>query len=174
MRLLANDVLDERLRWLRSALNKLEGTEERPRARKTARRRVLAGLRRVREQVDALFPAIVERSAPRARKTGEERVKALKRAGWVPQGSIAAVRFAGAGVPIKHVKWKTQAIVAGERKYIPRKGWVQDQHTRVDKHEVILAPGWAVAIGADKPSELRAAKKSVTLRKAALVARALT
>lgn len=174
MTALAHQGLDKSLKTLRRTLCKLYlTTSDRPIARRNARRRVLTALRKMREVVDESFPAIVERAAPKAKKTGEKRVEALEKAGWVRQGSIAAARFAGAGVPVKHVKWKTTAIVAGERKYIPRKGWVQDQHTRGDNHEAILVPAWAAAIGPDKPSELRAAKKSVTLRKAALVAEAL-
>lgn len=173
---LAHQGLDKSLKTLRRTLRKLYlTTSDRPIARRNARRRVLSALRKLREVVDESFPAIVERAAPRARKTGEARVEALKKAGWgVVQGSIAAARFAGAGVPVKHVKWKTIATIVGERKYVSRIGWVQDQRTRTDNHEAILVPGWAIAIGPNKPSELRAAKKSVTLRKAVVVAEALT
>ena len=174
MTALAHQGLNKSLKTLRRTLRKLYlTTSDRPIARRNARRRVLTALRKMREVVDESFPAIVERSAPKARKTGEARVEALEKAGWVRQGSIAAARFAGAGVPVKHVKWKTRAIVAGERKYVPRKGWVTKQSTRVDNHETAFVPAWAHAIGPDKPSALRAAKKSVTLRKAALVAGAL-
>lgn len=156
---------DDALKQLARALRKTAGTEGRPIARRNARQAALRGLRHVRALLDEKAPAIVVRSEPRVRKTGEKRVEALEKAGWVRQGSIAAARFAAAGVPVKHVKWKTTAIVAGERKYIPRKGWVQDQHTRVDRHETILVPRWALAIGPDNPTKLRAAKKDPLLRK---------
>lgn len=171
---LAHLPLHKRLRALRQAMRKLcLTTSDRPIARRNARRRVLAELRRARETVDEFFPAIVERAAPRVRKIGPARVSTLQKAGWIQQGSIAVARFAAAGVPVKRVKWKTITTVPGERKYVPRKGWVQEQRTHVEHHEVMLVPAWAIAVGSDKPSELRAAKKSVSLRKAALVAAAV-
>lgn len=171
---LAHAPLDKRLRTLKASLRKLYlAGPDRPIARRNARRRVLSALRLMRATVDECFPAIVERTEPRARKTGDKRVKELEKAGWVEEQASVATRFAAAGVPVKHVKWKTTATVLGERKYVPGKGWVQDQHERVDHHDVFLVPEWAAAIGHDKPTALRAAKKSITLRKAALSAEGL-
>jgi hypothetical protein len=172
---LAHQGFDKSLTTLRRTLRKLYLTaSDRPIARRNARRRVLTALRKMREVVDESFPAIVERAAPRARKTGKARIAALEKAGWVQETPHGATVFAAAGVPIKHVKWKTPAVVFEERKYVQRKGWVQKQRARAVRHEVFLIPAWAAAIGPDKPSELRAAKKSITLRKAALVAEALS
>jgi hypothetical protein len=137
---------DELLRQLRRDLAKLDGTEERPIARRNARRRVLGSLRRIRAYVDESFPAIVDRTGTK-RLTVEGRVKRLERAGWTYMGQIPwATICATVGVPAKpHPSGNGQGI------------WI---------------PGWARAIGPD-PSKLRAAVKSVTIRRAALATQAL-
>lgn len=175
MTALAHQGLNKSLKTLRRTLRALYlTTSDRPIARRNARRRVLTALRKMREVVDESFPAIVKRAAPQARKTGEARVKALEKAGWSVVNANVAAAFGAAGVPLKRVAWKTERELASHSTYVPRKGWVYKRRTEPEYHAVLLAPEWAVAIGSNKPSELRAAKKSVALRKAALVAEALT
>jgi hypothetical protein len=171
---LAHQGLDKSLKTLRHTLRKLYLTaNDRPIARRNARRRVLAALRKMREVVDESFPAIVERSAPRVRKSPEQRVKALQAAGWVRVSSIAD-GYAVTGVPAKVIKWREVQELSTPPTYVKRKGWVNGATKTTITHVVRLIPAWAAAIGPDKPSELRAAKKSITLRKAALVAEALS
>lgn len=166
--------LDFEYRNLRRALIKLDGTEGRKLARRNARTRVLTSLRKLRAAVDTSYPAIVERSAPRERKSPEQRIKALEKAGWVrrPEAS-QLVAYAAAGVPIKRLRWKVVTESASPATYVKRKGWVTGKTKNTVTHEVRMIPAWAAAIGPDKPTELRAAKKSMKLRKVALVVEGL-
>lgn len=165
--------LDFEYRNLRRALIKLDATEGRRLARRNARTRVLTSLRKLRAAVDTSYPAIVERSAPRERKSPEQRIKALEKAGWIRHSTTSLGAYAAAGVPIKHIKWNVVSESQSPATYVKRKGWVSGTTKNTVMHEVHLIPRWAKVIGFDKPTELRAAKKSVKLRKAALVVEAL-
>lgn len=171
---LAHAPLDKRLRTLKGSLRKLYlTTQDRPIARRNARRRVLSALRLMRTTVDEHFPAIVERSAPRERKSPEQRIKALEKAGWIRHSTTSLGAYAAAGVPIKHFKWKVVTESQSPGTYVKGKGWVHGTTKNTVTHEVHLIPRWAYVIGPDKPTELRAAKKSMKLRKAALVVEGL-
>ena len=165
--------LDFEYRNLRRVIMKLDGTADRPIARRNGRRRVLASLRKLRAAIDTTYPAIVNRSEPRTRKSPAERIRALEKAGWVRHGASSLGAYAAAGVPIKHIKWKVVTESKSPATYVKRKGWVHGTTKNTVTHEVHLIPTWAKAIGPDKPTELRAAKKSIRLRKAALVVEAL-
>lgn len=165
--------LDFEYRNLRRVLMKLDGTEGRKLARRNARTRVLASLRKIRTALDTSYPAIVNRSEPRARRSPAERIRELEKAGWVRHGTSSLGAYAAAGVPIKHIKCKVETRSASPATYVARKGWVSGHTTNTVTHEVHLIPRWALVIGPDKPTELRAAKKSVKLRKAALVVEGL-
>jgi hypothetical protein len=135
---------------LRRSLAKLPSTAERPIARRNARKRVLGELRRVRAELDREFPAIVVRATVKRLKTVEGRIKRLERKGWDEVDEPSAAEFAAAGVPLqRHV------LTEGRHRY-------RDLGIRY------YVPGWAVAIGSKNPSKLRAAKRSVTLQRAAV------
>ena len=158
---LAHAPLDKRLRTLKASLRKLYlAGPDRPIARRNARHRVLSAMRLLRATVDECFPAIVERSEPRARKTGRKRFEHLKKTGWVEVTPQIATAFAAAGVTIRYVTWEEEKVVT--------RGWPLKRVVEKINQRVALVPKWANAIGADKPTALRAAKKSITLRKAAL------
>lgn len=163
--------IDDALRALRNACVSLTSTADRPIARRNARKKVLGTLRKIRAVVDEQFPAIVNRSAPRLRRTPKEREKALERAGWV-RTSMAG-HFAAAGVPVKRVAWKEVVVSTSPATYVKRKGWVSGATSHTVKHESLFIPRWAKVIGPHKPTELRAVKKSRTLQKATLVTEAL-
>lgn len=167
----SNDI-DFEYRKLRRMIARLDGTEDRMIARRNARTRVLASLRKLRAAIDMTYPAIVNRSEPRARKSPAERIRALEKAGWVRHASINLGAYAAAGVPIKHFKWKVVTESQSPGTYVKGKGWVSGTTKNTVVHEVHMIPAWAKAIGLH-PTELRAAKKSVKLRKAALVVEAL-
>lgn len=137
---------DELLRQLRRDLAKLDGTTDRPIARRNARRRVLGSLRRIRAAVDESFPAIINRTGTK-RLTVDGRIRRLERAGWkYVNPSPWAPICATTGVPAKpHPSGQGQGL---------------------------YVPGWAVAIGPD-PTKLKAAVRSVTIRRAALATQAL-
>lgn len=164
--------LDFEYRNLRRTLIKLDGTADRPRARKNARTRVLASLRKLRAAVDTTYPAIVERSAPRERRSPQARIKALEKAGWVQiKGGFGG--YAVAGVRVRRIAWNETQTSTSPATYVKRKGWVSGTTSHIVGHAVYLVPAWADIIGPDKPTELRAAKKSMKLRKVALVVEAL-
>lgn len=163
--------IDSTIRVFHRLVAKLPATADRPIARRNARKRVLASLWKLRALVDEAYPAIVNRSEPRTRRSPQERAKALERAGWVR--TSAAGHYAAAGVPIKRVAWTEVHESQSPPSYVARKGWVRGTTRSVVKHEALFIPKWASVIGHDKPTELRAAKKSMKLRKAALVVEAL-
>ena len=165
--------IDFEYRNLRRVIVKLDGTADRPIARRNGRRRVLASLRKLRAAIDMTYPAIVNRSEPRARKSPAERIRVLEKAGWIRHASINLGAYAAAGVPIKHFKWKVVTESQSPGTYVKGKGWVHGTTKNTVTHEVNMIPRWAKVIGHDKPTELRAAKKSMKLRKAALVVEAL-
>ena len=107
--------------------------------------------------------AQVARGANRAR--GEVRVGSARS---LPRSARTLLR----ACPIKHIKWKVVTESKSPATYVNRKGWVSGTTKNTVTHEVHMIPAWAKAIGPDKPTELRAAKKSVKLRKAALVVEA--
>jgi hypothetical protein len=145
--------LDERLRALRAALRGLDGTEARPRARRTARQRVLGALRALRVDVDGRWPAIVSRAGGPRLKTFEGRRARLEAKGWVREGDDSAlIAYAAAGVPIRRVHGVNRS---GAACY------------------VILIPGWAHAIGSAATGRLRAAKRSHIEKRVALSEAAL-
>lgn len=165
--------LEFEYRNLRRMIIKLDGTADRPIARRNARKRVLASLRKLRAAVDTSYPAIVNRSEPRVRKSPAERIRALEKAGWIRHSATSLGAYAAAGVPVKHIKWKVVTESQSPGTYVKGKGWVHGTTKNTVTHEVHLIPRWAKVIGPDKPTELRAAKKSMKLRKAALVVEAL-
>jgi len=130
---------DEALKQLARALRKTAGTEGRPRARRNARQLALKELRHVRALLDEKAPAIVNRAGVQRLKTFEGKEARLKKAGYAPSnGGLAA--FAAAGVPIRRIVHRGRV----PQYYVPR---------------------WALAIGPDNPTKLRAAKKDPLLRK---------
>ncbi len=132
--------LDERLRALRAALRGLDGTDGRARARRTARKRVLAALRAVRADVDERWPAIVSRAGVRRLKTFAGKVGRLTAKGWREETDAGVlVQFAAAGVPIRRVHGPDRA------------GTICT---------ATLVPGWAADIGPTDTARLRAAKRS--------------
>lgn len=138
--------LDQAVRDLRRVLHKLDGTADRPIARRNARARVLGTLRKIRGAVDTAYPAIVKRGGY-THLTVRGRLQRLLRAGWVIKNSTAAVAvYAGEGVPV--------------RKHPGTSG-------------AMLVPGWANAIGLDDRAKLRAAVKSRKLQLAVLSEAAL-
>jgi len=152
---------DDQLKRLRRELRKLEGTET-PIARRNARARVLTAARLLRAAVDKSYPPIVNRTGVKRLKTIHGRIVRLEAAGWslldwrgVSISDSHAMRsagvFAAAGVPVKRIV-----------------GQSRDGH----RSWAVLVPKWAKAIGED-PVQLRAAKKSLKLRNAAIVAEAL-
>lgn len=163
---------DDALRLLRNAFLKLSGTTDRPIARRNARTNVLRALRRARTVLDTNYPAIINRSAPRTRRTPQERLRALEKAGWV-QVQSGFVGYAAAGVPCRRISWKETQTSTSPATYVKRKGWVSGKTERTIAHNTFLVPSWAHVIGPDKPTELRAAKKSRLIQKATLVAEAL-
>jgi len=135
---------------LQRAIKRLDGTEDRPRARRNARRRVLAALRAVRAQVDREYPALSVAKAPRKKglkavESSTAVVKVMRARGWgiVYEAHEDASSYAVHGIRVRKVR------------------------------DMLFVPAWAKAIGLDKPAELRAALKSVKLRRAAVAAQAL-
>ena len=151
-----NAALDDALRQLRNALVKCDGTADRRIARNNARAKALTALRRMRKTLDETYPAIRLVTTRVRLKTDRGRLERLRRAGWKDVfGEKDAARFAASGVPIKRIRLK-QVDAKGE-----------------EYSEYFFAPAWAVAIGSDHPSELREAKRSIRMRKAAIAAEAL-
>lgn len=148
-----NDKLDEALRKLRKALVGLNDTDWRAIARRNARHQALGALRRVRTVIDDQFPAIIKRGGVVRLKTLEGRMARLARKGWRPVDHTTAALFAAAGVRIMRVEGKRRGSSFLSTTY--------------------YGPGWAVAIGPTDYARLRAAKKSITERGAALAAEAL-
>jgi hypothetical protein len=157
IRNLANVDLDKGLKRLRARLRKLDGTENRPIARRNARRQVLSALSLMRAAVDRLYPAIIERKEVVRLKTTKGRLDRIRRAGWRDVGANAIAQYAGAGVRVRRVVIK-DPVVGGTP--VERVYW--------------FAPRWAVAIGPNKHRELVEAKRSRTAQRAALVVEALT
>lgn len=145
-----NDVqFDEALKKLARSLRTIEGTEGRAIARRHARQRVLKELRRVRALLDEKAPAIVSRVGVQRLKTFEGKEARLKRAGYAPCSSGSVALFAAAGVPVRRL--------AQSRNHAP----------------TLYVPRWALAIGSDNPSKLRAAKKDPALRRSVVAAKML-
>ena len=150
---------DDHVRALRRHVIDAVGTNTH-RSRRNARQRVFNQLRALRAQFEEAWPAL-PREKPISRtvlKTARGKLERLRREGWKDWlGESDIAKFAAAGVRVRRV------VVKGD----------EDRANRFDR-VYYFVPAWAAAIGPNKPSELRAAKKSVTLRKAALVAEALT
>jgi hypothetical protein len=138
----SNPVLDKAVARLAKALRSCQGTADRPRARKSARARSLSALRLVRAALDREFPSIVVRGTVTRLKTVRGREERLAAAGWRRTDELAGA-YAAAGVPVKRIRWKD---LSGR------------------SEESLWVPDWAAAIGPDKPTQLRAAKKSRKLR----------
>lgn len=136
------------------AIKSLDGTTDRPIARRNARKRVLAALRSLRTALDKEYPAIVSRKEGTKRLTTETRIKRLKRAGWRQVSYGSASNFALEGIPTRRVK------LADKNALVPV--------------PVYFVPGWAVAVGLADRVELRRALKSRKHRLAALAAEALS
>ena len=139
---------DKQLKKLRASLLKLDGTADRPIARRNARKRVLGALRSIRGAVDTLYPAIVSREGTK-RLTPEGRLKRLRR-DWISISSGGVAGFAACGIPVKRV-------MEGVEQNLP----------------IFYVPRWAHHIGTNEPSKLRRAKKDITYRRALLVEIAL-
>lgn len=142
--------MNAKLKALARAVKRLDGTADRPLARRNARRRVLATLRAVRAQVDRDFPALAV--AKRQRKKGLRALgpnqhnsldRVMQQRGWVNVGTTWAAEWVATGVRLRTIRGH------------------------------LYAPSWAVAIGYNNPGQLRAALKDVKLRRAALAAQAL-
>lgn len=147
---------DEALRVLTHGIRSLAGTEDRARARGTARKRVLKALRKVRKLLDERAPAIITRSGGVRLKTFEAREDRLLKRGYVRTDPHTCGGFAAAGVPVKRITHRTP----------------QADNT-VFTQTGLYVPAWAKAIGISNPTKLRQAKKSVMLQKAVLVEQAL-
>lgn len=154
--------LDKALRRLRSRLRKLPATEGRPLARRNARRAVLSAMSLMRAAVDRLYPRLVVGAGkPKTRLTVRGRQERLKRRGLRYVTDSDAGHYAMAGVPVTRLKYKV----------------VRNAGTALETVDTVIdlyVPGWAVAIGLYKPSQLRAAKRSRTLQRAALATAALS
>jgi len=142
---------DEYLRQLSTGIRSLDGTDGRPRARRTARQRVLRVLRSIRRVLNERAPAIIERKGGERLKTFEGRAARLHRRGYVAVDERSCAIFAAAGVPVRRLVHKDASS------------------TTIG----LYAPAWAIAIGRDNPTKLRQAKKSVVLQKAILAEKAL-
>ena len=143
-----NDVqFDDALKKLARSLRTVKGTEGRAIARRHARQRVLKELRRVRALLDEKAPAIVSRVGVQRLKTFEGKEARLKRAGYVLCNSGLGP-WVAAGVPVRTIKHGSRMPMF----YIPR---------------------WAMVIGYDNPSKLRAAKKDPMLRRSVVAAKML-
>lgn len=151
-----NPTFDHYLRELSAGIRSLGGTDDRARARRTARQRVLKALRNVRRVMDEQAPAIIERAGGERLKTFKAREARLLKRGYVAVGGDAFVDFAAAGVPTKKLVHKVPQTDGSV--------WTQSG---------LYAPAWAVAIGRHLPTKLRQAKKSVQLQKAILAEKAL-
>jgi hypothetical protein len=127
---------------LRRSLARLPATADRPIARRNARKLVLSALRIIRAKLDREFPAIVVTRATRRSSDPRARERRLLHAGWRRADELAG-EYAAAGVPVRAVP--------------------------VQNGNALWIPGWAAAIGPN-PTKLRAAKRSVTLQRAALAA----
>lgn len=141
---------DKHIKKLRRMLRTLDGTADRPIARRNARKRVLGALRGLRGVVDAEFPAIVSREGVE-RLTFEGRRARLTRSNWVTVDKGAG-RYAAEGVPVKRLRGKTK------------------NGSQIDE---LWIPDWASAIGLDNLVPLRKAVKSVVERKRILTTIAL-
>lgn len=148
---------DDQLKRLRGELRKLESTET-PIARRNARARVLTTARMLRAAVDKLYPPIIDRTGVKRLKTFAGRLARSEKAGWVQTNGIDAGYYAAAGVRIIRLEHTDDGDESRGR---------PGEH-----HAAWLVPRWAKAIGLDK-ARLRAAKKSLKLRNAALVSQAL-
>lgn len=143
---------DKQLKKLRASLLKLDGTSDRPIARRNARKRVLGALRSIRGAVDTLYPAIVSREGTK-RLTPEGRLKRLRR-DWISISSGQAGPYAACGIPVKRIM----------------EGGANDG---TEPFPVFYVPRWAHHIGYDAPSKLKRAKKDIVYRRALLVEIAL-
>lgn len=149
--------LDQALRNLRNALVKLDGTAERYRSRRNGRSRALTALRRMRAVMDETYPAIVLAKEKHRLKTTKGRLDRIRREGWKDVfGERDIANYAAAGVRVR--KAVINDLVANGTP-IKRTYW--------------FVPAWAKAIGADHPTELRAAKRSRIAQRAALATAAL-
>lgn len=129
------------------ALRKLDGTDNRPIARRNARKRVLGALRSLRAAVDEEAPAIVVRGKVTRLKSRLGREARLRRAGYVPDYESLGRLCGALRIPMK------MSVHKGARTM-----WI---------------PNWVQAIGPHDVAQLRAAKKNLGLRKAVLAERAL-
>lgn len=167
-----NLVLDESLVRVRKALRRLVASPtDNPRKRKNARRVALGALRLLRAAMDREFPAIIVKGEVK-RRTPDQRIAALKKAGWVQVERIAPV-YALVKIPVKRVGWTVKRTIPSESVYVQRKGWVtpKPQVTKT-KHEAFFIPAWVAAVGLDI-NEIRAAKRSWMAQRAALSAQAM-
>ena len=147
MKLTTDDAdFDAELRKLAAGVRGLEGTEDRPIARRNARQRVLRELRKLRTLLDTKAPAIIKRGRAGRLKTFEGRAARLKRIGWIPTSPHVVAEFAAAGVRVRRIRIRVKS---------------GDLETT---QEQLFLPAWAIAIGADSPTKLRQAKKDRKLR----------
>lgn len=144
---------------LRRELRRLENAPASPIARRNGRARVLTAMRALRAALDKSYPPIIDRTGVKHLKTFAGRFARLKNAGWrrVSDSSVAGY-YAAAGVRVKRLEHTDDGNEARGMPGVHHVAW--------------LVPAWALAIGLDK-ARLRAAKKSLKLRNAALVSEAL-
>jgi hypothetical protein len=134
---------DKHIKKLRRVLRTLDGTTDRPIARRNARKRVLGALRGLRGVVDAEYPAIISREGVE-RLTWEGRRNRLIRSDWESVDSKLAGKYAAESVTVKRLQGKSKTGV---------------------RFDELFIPGWAHTIGIDNLVPLRKAVKSVVERK---------
>jgi len=147
-----NKDFDTWLARLRGRLRKLATTTaDDPAGRRRGRRGALSALSLLRAAMDRQFPAIIVKRKFTRLKTFDGRAARLKKAGWVMVDRDVTPGYAAAGIAVKRLEHTEK----GRGTNI---GW--------------FVPGWAYAIagnGAHRfQRELRAAKKSLTEKRAAL------
>lgn len=152
MKTTGNSDFDKGLKRLRTRLAQLaRTTAEDPSGRRRGRRGALSALSLLRAAMDRQFPAIIVKRKFVRLKTFEGRAARLKKAGWTMVSSDVIPGYATAGVTAKRL----EHVEKGRGTHV---GW--------------FIPTWAVAIAGTEPvrfqKELRAAKKSVTEKRAAL------
>jgi len=106
---------------------------------------------------------VIKRRKPVRLKSFEGRCERLTRVGWQRVDELAG-NFAAAGVPVRRVS----ALSGAARRLVASGTW-----DSAVPEVAFFVPAWAVAIGHDKPSALRAAKGNLSAQREALAVAAL-
>jgi hypothetical protein len=150
-----DSTFDEALRTLAAGLRGLDGTADRRLARLNARRRVLKSLKRLRTLLDEQAPAIAKPRGEVKRADLIIRHRRLLRKSWVRVDELAG-NYAAAGVPVRSLPVN------------------REMASGTIRHDMgIFVPRWAVAIGWNNPTKLRAAKKDRVMQRAVVAAKML-